>query len=254
LVTFQSEERGKVPSRVFISGSRRNFSGLDSLISQELKLPVDVTDPFKNIPLSAAVTKRLEAISKDVSISAVLGLALDTHRKKIEFSLPDIQIRKTLKERSKELMLLGSLLMYIFLMISGVYLARMYNRQAYLKFLSTQFQDVNKDLNQLDPMIKRIKVIKDRLDNQGSCLNYLYQIHRIIPSDITLKSFTFDVQDKVTLRGQALEMSGVFKFISTLEGSGYFKNIQTKYTSKKKIEDKDIAEFEIVCPIKMEKR
>ena len=87
------------------------------------------------------------------------------------------------------------------------------------------------------------------MDSRVVSLDYLYQIHKLTPLEITLKMITLEADNKITLRGQALAMSDVFKFITTLENSGYFKDIQTKYTSKKRIADKDISEFEIICPM-----
>jgi Tfp pilus assembly protein PilN len=65
---------------------------------------------------------------------------------------------------------------------------------------------------------------------------------------------TLEADNKITLRGQAQSMSDVFKFITTLDNSGYFKDIQTKYTTKKRIADTDISEFEIVCPMAIGKK
>ena len=42
-------------------------------------------------------------------------------------------------------------------------------------------------------------------------------------------------------------MSDVFKFITTLENSPYFENVKTTYTTTKKEEDIEYAEFEIIC-------
>lgn len=60
---------------------------------------------------------------------------------------------------------------------------------------------------------------------------------------------TLESNDKVALRGQAREMADVFKFVDLLKDTIYFKDVQIKYSTKKKVEDTDVNEFEIVCPI-----
>lgn len=236
LVIFQSEEMNKKPAKIFISGSTDDINGLTALLEKELDARV-------------AVVKSDAAIPKNVSISAVLGLAMEPHRKRINFILPEVQIRRALKERSRELVLLGSLLMFILVVVSGIFLERMYNRAGYLKLLDRKFQEVGDDVTKLDMMTKKTEVIKERLNSRSKSLDCLYQIHRLIPAEIVVKMLTFEADDKITLRGQTPAASDVFKFKDILAKSGYFKDIQIKYTTKKRIAERDINEFELVCPI-----
>jgi hypothetical protein len=39
-------------------------------------------------------------------------------------------------------------------------------------------------------------------------------------------------------------LSDTFKYVSTLENSKFFKDVTTKYTRTKKIQDRDVTEFE----------
>ena len=189
-----------------------------------------------------------------VSISAVLGLALDTSRQRINFVLPEVQIRKTLKERSRDLILLGSLLMFILALSGGIFLAKVSNRTGYLKLLDQRFGEIRKNVEELDSMAKKIRIIRERLNTRILSLDYLYQIHKLIPAEITLKMITLEADDKTTLRGQAQTMSDAFKFIDILKNSAYFKDIQTKYTSKKRVAERDVSEFEIICPMVIGKK
>jgi Tfp pilus assembly protein PilN len=65
------------------------------------------------------------------------------------------------------------------------------------------------------------------------------------PENISISSITIDEQDKVSIRGQAMQLSDVFKFISALEQVNYFKSVETKSTRKKKVKDKDLTDFEL---------
>ena len=238
LLNFQSEETGKKPSKIFISGAIGGITDLDKLISEQLGLAVEILENTKFLPKN-----------KKVSISALLGLALESHKKRINFILPEIQIRKTLKERVRQLILLGSLLIYIIIVICFIFLGRMYNRQASLRLLNEQIQILGQDVNKLDEMSKKIKIIKERINTQGTTINYLYYIHKLTAPEIWFETISLEESGKIVLRGQAAQMSDVFKFITKLEESGYFKNIETKYTTKKRVADKDITEFEINCPM-----
>ena len=254
LLNFQSEETSKKPSHIFISGALAGMSDLNNLISSQLGMPVEILDASKNIPKAKEILQKIENHLLKVSICGLLGLALEPHKKRINFILPEAQIRKTLKDRVRQLIFLGSLLTYVLIISCAIFLARMYNRQALLRLMDSQIQLLGEDVNTLDEMSGKIKIVKERLNTQGATLDYLYYIHKLTPPEIWFETITLEGQRKVVLRGQAIQMSDIFKFITTLEGSGYFKNIETKYTTKKKIADKEISEFEIICPMVAVKR
>jgi Tfp pilus assembly PilM family ATPase/Tfp pilus assembly protein PilN len=252
LLNFQNEETGKNPSKIFISGAIGGITDLDKLISEELSLPVEILETIRFLPRAKEIVQKIEKHLKKVSILALLGLALDSHKKRINFILPEIQLRKALKERVRQLILLGSLLIYVIIVSCFIFMDRMYNRQATSKLLDGQIKILGQDVNKLDEMSRKIKIIKERINSRGRTINYLYYIHKLTPPEIWFDTISLEETEKAVLHGQATQMSDVFKFITKLEESGYFKNIETKYTAKKKVADKDITEFEINCPMSKE--
>lgn len=240
LVIFQSEEMNKNPAKIFVSGSTDNIGGLSEVLKKELNTQVEIINSDSRVP-------------KNISVSAVLGLVLDTHRKRINFILPEVQIRKALKDKSRELIFLGSLLMFILLTCCGIFLEKMYNRMNYLKILDRRYQEVGEDVGKLETIQKKTELTRERLNSRLLSLDCLYQIHKLIAPEIVVKMLNFEADDKVILRAQAQAMSDVFNLITALEKSGYFKDIQTKYTTKKRVADKDVSEFELVCPIVLKK-
>lgn len=240
LVIFQSEEVNRKPAKIFVSGAVDNIEDLAALLEKELNSKVEVV----KLPLNT-----MTQVPKNVSISGVAGLSIEPYRKRINFMLPEIQIRRALKERSKEILMLGSLLVSILMLSCGIFLERVYNRTGYLRLLGERFGELRKNVEELDAMAKKTKLIRERLDSRFLSLDYLYQLHKIVPLEITIKMITFEADQKITLRGQALAMSDVYKFNSALEGSSYFKDIQIKFQTKKRIQERDISEFEIVCPM-----
>lgn len=244
LVIFQSEEMNKKPAMIFASGALVNAVRLTSLLEAELNIKAGIIEFPKDIAVQ---------IPKSVSISALLGLSIETPRKRISFVMPEVQIRKSLRERSREIILLGSLLMFIFIVISLVFAQKLYNRLSYKTLLENKYQDVKDDVVRLEDMSRKIKLVKEALNSRALGLNCLYEINMLTPPEIVIKTLTFEADGKLTLRGQALAMSDVYKFNSALENSGYFKDIQIKFQSKKKVADRDLSEFEIACPITAKK-
>ena len=252
IVISQGEEVVQKPSKIFVTGAVEKLKSLCSRIEVEFNMPVQIVEPLSNLSLAKDVVKKPQDIFDIASFSALLGLGLDTVKKKINFVLPEAQIRKVLKERSRELIVFGSLFMYLILITCGIYFEKMRNRESYINLLQNRYKTIAADSEELDLRFERIKRIKAKLDTKSSAINYLLEISKLLPSEITIVNMTFTRGDKVDLKGRAAEMSDVFKFITTLEKSPFFKDILTRYTTRKKFQGKDVNEFELVCPIEKE--
>jgi len=144
---------------------------------------------------------------------------------------------------------LASGIMYVILIVCGIYLEKMNNRQAYLGMLNKRYEKIAGESEGLNEKMERIKRIKAKLDTRFSALNCLYEISKLMPPEIVLLNLNFQKDDKVSIKGQSREMSDVFKFITILEGSPLFKDVSTRYTTRKKLKDSDIIEFELSCPV-----
>jgi hypothetical protein len=249
IVISQGEEVVQKPSKIYMTGIVENLKGLSSRIETEFNLPVHVIEPLVNIPVAKEVTKNPPELFRNASFSALLGLGLDTIKKKINFVLPEAQIRRVLKERSRDVILLGSTAMYLILIICGVYLEKLHNRQAYLDLLNGRYQKIVTQAENLNERVERIKRIKSKLDMKSTALNYIREVSLLLPQDFVLLSINYQKDEKVQFKGRAVELSDIFKFVTTLEKSPYFKDVQTSYTTRKRIKDRDVNEFEIVCPV-----
>lgn len=244
LVIFQSEEMNKKPAKIFISGITANITELAALIEAEFNIKTEAAMPPENIAAG---------MPRNVSVSALLGLGFEISRKRISFVLPEIQVRRSLQERSRQIILLGSLLMLIFIFTGLIFSGKVYNRTAYKNLLAARYEEVGADVERLEGMAQKIRAVKERLEARSYTVNCLYQITKLVPQEIVMKTVTFEADDKVTLRGQAQVMSDVYKFNSALEKSGYFKDIQIKFQTRKRLAERDASEFEIVCPIVVKK-
>ena len=252
LVISQGEEVAAKPSRIYLTGACEGIEALAERIKTEFGLPVETVGILKNIGVSKELNSARPAALGTVSFTSLFGLGLDAGRKRINFVLSEALIRKALKERSFDMIALGSAVMYIILIICGVYLEKLHNRQAYLDILNDRYKVIEIESSDLNEKTERIKRIKARLDTESVPINYIYGISKIMPSEIDITSLLFEQGEKVTLKGRAHEMSDVFKFITILEDSPYLQDIQTRYTRRRKSKGKDVTEFELLCPLEME--
>jgi Tfp pilus assembly PilM family ATPase len=249
IVISQGEEVIQKPTRIYLSGMGTNLKTLSTTIEMELNLPCVTLLPLANLPVAKDLVKSPQDPFANVSFSALLGLGLDTFKKRINFVLPEAQIRKVLRERSRELIFLGAGIMYFILVICGIYGEKVHNQQAYLDLLSDRYKAIASDAEALNIKVERMNRIKTKLDTKAAVLNYIYEVSKLLPPQFVQINISFVKDEQVTLRGRAPEMSDVFKFVTTLENSKYFKDVQTRYTTRKKMKDKDVNEFEIICPV-----
>jgi Tfp pilus assembly PilM family ATPase/Tfp pilus assembly protein PilN len=253
LVISQGEEVVQKPTKFFLTGGGASLKKLASTIELEFNLPVEVVEPLSNMPVAKDIVKKPTEALTQVSFSPLLGLGLDTARRKINFVLPEAQIRKNLRERTRDTIFFGSCLMYLVLISCGVYMEKMHNRQAYLDLIQGRYESIAKSSEDLNEKLERIKKIHSKLNTKSLAINYLWEISNLLPPEIVITSITFQNEDKLDLKGRTAEMSDVFKFITTLENSTFFKDIQTRYTSRKKLKGVDVNEFELTCPIETDK-
>ncbi len=249
IYAYNNEMVNKEISKIVISGSERVTARLnDNLLRDAFNLPVDIIAQFKDIPATKEVLSLYGGKIKDVSLSSLIGLSLKYEKKGISLIPQEIRIERSMKKRAKELYLLGILLAFTLVSISGIFLEKFYNKEHYLNQLKVKIASIQDRAGKLKVMAQRINLIDSRAGANGSVLNIIYEIYRVISPEVHLLSMSFDGKYSIDIRGSSTEMSDVFKFVNELEKSEYFENVKTKYVSKNKVEGQEIADFEIICP------
>jgi len=242
LIIFYKEEINKKVTKIFISGAPIPEASYKA-IEAEFGVPVkSVPVPYSHEMLKG----KRRIIPKDASLTGISELILEENKQVISFMLPEIQIRKSLREKVKDLIVLGSFFIYFFSIICAIFLGRIYNQQSYLRRLNQCYSEIGKETGDLIAQANKIEFAKDYLALRRLPLIVMYQLQQLVSEDITISFINIDENNNITLRGQTVQLSNVFKFINSIEKSKYFKDVQTKYTRKKKLKDAEITDFEIV--------
>jgi len=242
LIIFYNEALNKRPATIFISGSEA-AQALKGKIESNFDIPVKyVVAPDSGKPPGEEAKR---SVPKNVSLTAISEFAQGENPNRIVFGLPEIQIRKSLKEKMRELVILGTLFIYLLTLTIGFFLGRFYVKQSYLKNLKDQNALVRESVGEILEKAKSIEYTKDILSSRKVPLASLLALQKLIPPKISINYITIEEGDKITMRGQGLGLSDVFEFVSALEKSDYFKGAAAKYTRTKKIKDKEVTDFEI---------
>ncbi|MCX5712250.1 MAG: PilN domain-containing protein, partial [Candidatus Omnitrophica bacterium] len=231
----------------FISGAGIK-SDMISTLEAELGIPVKMLPS----PCPPEALKDAVDIALNVSLTAVAEFACrGDHDRRINFNLPEIQIRKSLREKTRDIIILGSYCIYIFTLICVAFFGKIQNQQNYLAKINKQYAGIEAEFKDKIDRLNKIELVKKRLISREVPMFVISQLQRILPNEVVLASISIDEDNTVSLRGQAVQLADVFKFSAILEKVDHFKNIQEKSTRKKKVKDKDLTEFEIVFNVEL---
>jgi len=241
LIFLKSEYKYKKPEKILISGAIKGLESLQPALEKELEIPATL------LPIESWLNK---VKSKDTSVPASVSITalkefLTDNPKRISFSSADMQARKAIREEAKDLVVAGSLFIFIIFVICAIFLGRIYNRQTYLKTLQSYSKNIGEGTESLVKKSKNIEFVQESLDKRSYPLLFFEEIHREVPEQVAIKYISMDKGSKVVLRGESSQLSDVFGFIGVLENNPLFNAVDTKYTRKRKTKDGEFTNFEL---------
>lgn len=219
-------------------------------ISGEIGGIVKECSQFDNMNVAEEVKRRVGTDMPGVSFAGCIGAISAYEGLEGNFLPREIILEKEVKKRARDIYTAGVLLMLIPLLVSGIFLERVYNKSFYLTELRNSLRESKDKTGELNEMIEKIGLIKKQINTKSVSLNLFFETYKAITPEIYLLSISFDGKDKLTLRGTSNIMSDVFRFVNRLEESKYFENVKTKYANVRKVnEGKEVVDFEITCRV-----
>lgn len=155
-----------------------------------------------------------------------------------------------MKKKAKTLS--GQDFLYLFSFFIFVFLAtKLTLRRVYLDRLEERSKYIHKEAKELEEKFKKIQLIKRYLLLRGYSLEILDKIYENVPSTMRLSEIRFDKKNRfLSLKGTADSMTTIYSFVDSLSKEDCFRDVKTKYTTKRKEEDKEVADFELSVTLK----
>lgn len=240
LAVLNNEVPGARCERLFLTGS----SG------QQLNFIEEFLAKGFNLKAQYLASKEYDSFVaagiKDLSLSAVLGFGYQIAKEDIRFVVPELQIKKEMKSKMQQLMMLGMVLVYILISFGGIALVRLIQQQSYATSLSSKVATLSKDAKDLEDITSKLKIARQYMDPKASALSFLYALSRFCPESITITNYNWEWKKSFSFRGYARQIPDILAFTETLSNSEAFKGAQNRYTRRRKLKDKDVVDFEIV--------
>ncbi|TBR17343.1 hypothetical protein EPO66_02895, partial [bacterium] len=239
------------PNILVITGSLPEMRELEMALGEATHIPVRNIPYLKGFPVSSSLLQSA-SLPKNASFFGIAAPILSYDEVRVDLVPEDIKLKKLIEQRAKDLMRTGVLALVFFVLIFFILITKIYFKSAYLKSLDSRFKVLNTEAQKLESDFEKISLMKNYLFNRGFSLEVLTELYDVSGLDLELNDIRFDEQGKFSIRGTAESMSAVFSFVDSMEKTKYFKDVKTKYTTKRKEAGRDLTDFEIVCDLKKE--
>ncbi len=232
------------PNMLILTGAEDGLKEIETLLNSTMHLPIK-TLSYSGMFNISELARGAMFKSRQISFFDVIAPLLNCPELKIDLVPEEARVRRSLEERGKDLIKTGIFILSIFIIVFFILASKIYFHGVQLNRLERKYSTVNREAKELEKDLVKIGLVKNYLTNRGYSLEILTQLHGLVSADIELSEIRYDL-DKFSIKGSADAMSSVFSFVDRLEKSEYFKEVKTRYTTKRKDGLRDLTDFEII--------
>jgi Tfp pilus assembly PilM family ATPase/Tfp pilus assembly protein PilN len=244
---FLKEIPQEAPQKIVLVGSQRALSGLPDNLSRQMSLAIEVLPFTEQVNLTEEVKNNI--LNQEHSFAGLIGLGLREPEGSLNL-LPE-EMKKAIKNIAQRKRILHtSLSISVIILVLGLGIAKdLDNKSRYLARLKTELNKIQDEAKPLEDIEKRFALLAGQVSKKQTGLDMLYELHQVIPDEISLASLSIEEAKVVILHGQAPELNSVSVFVERLEKSAAFKgfDVKVRYATAKKTQSRDVIDFEIVC-------
>lgn len=244
LSVYEAEPEAERPIEAVFTGKVSELADSKEYLEDALNMKVEFIDSFRPVPLD--ILPKFQPYAVQASYSALVGSAFQTEEADL---LPkEMKSALALKTKKKELVISVILTAALILLVSFIIWNKILQKERNLKALESKLTQTAPAAEEIDKMRSASDVIRLQLKKKSEALDVLNELYGIVPPQIYLALYAYE-EDKVELKGTAVVLSDVFRFVTVLENSPYFQNVEVRYATKRKIGDQELVDFEISCPL-----
>lgn len=162
----------------------------------------------------------------------------------------EISHKKASLQKKQEVLVTCSLVGFIAILTFAFLSFKIYDKNKFLGILSSKIDQMQAKTNRLEKLVKKTEVVKKLLKQGSSVIDILKPSYDLIPADISLSGLSYDGVKNIYYKGTSKGMSDIFSFVKKLEESKYFKKVEVKYATRKKVKGEEFIDFNIRCQIK----
>ena len=243
---YRNEDVYSSPTRIVIAGVVDEIKEIAALLNDSLRIPTEIISFVDYFSFSERA-KNSCASSKFISYFGAVSSALSFNDIKVDLTPQETKLKRMFEKRSKEVIKTGILALSVFILVFAYVAGKIYLKNAYLEKLSDKMEEFHENALALEGDFSKIKIMRDYISRRGNSVEALSQIYDALPNSVKVLEIRFDRAGVVAIKGTAESMAEIFSLVDDLNKSSYFKEVETKYTTKRKEANKDVADFEIAA-------
>jgi Tfp pilus assembly PilM family ATPase/Tfp pilus assembly protein PilN len=242
--TYQSENIDQAPGLIGLMGATRQLDDLDQMITDILHIPVKRFNDLEYLNVPPETRQKTEA--HNWSFLHVISSGYFSDEAQADLTPEEHKLKKSVEERSKEIVKSGVLVMVLFSFICVFFIAHIFFQTARIEQLSKRYEPIREEAKELEEAYAHIQAVKSHFANRGKALEILAQLYTFIPAQAYFTAVQFD-DSKLSIKGTSYSKPAIFAMVNSMEGSEMLKNVQTKYITARTEEEREVADFEIVA-------
>jgi Tfp pilus assembly PilM family ATPase len=236
------KESGKKLEKVVLSGVASRAKECAAFLAKESSIPVEILEEMSNIPADEGV-----AGPTDASFVELIGLALKGKSAKIDLTPEEIVKENSVSMARKRTGLTAALLAFLILLLLGLAAKKLFDKWLTLSRIDTELKTMEPKVAKVKRMAKELEIIKSEMTRKPLAIDVIKEVHRLTPEGVSFSMLEFESGKSLKLKGTALSLGDVFKYVTILEGSPYFESAKVRYAAKRAMPSGEIADFEINC-------
>ncbi len=247
---YQNEDQGTAVKLFLVAGlGGSGQTDLMKSIKNEFGVEAEVVSLTEKLPFTTD-GKSMADMQTPVSFLDVFADGLIQDASTIDLLPDDLKVRKSFREKGKEIFTATIFVIIILALMVGVSLTKIYFRQSYLKEITQNFEAKQKEAVELGAISDVTRVVKDFKARRGVAFKVLDEFQKVLPPDMYLNEISLTEDGRISIKGTSALMSTVFSFVTELEKISFFNNVTSDYTKSRKEKDKDVSDFGLSASLK----
>jgi Tfp pilus assembly protein PilN len=166
----------------------------------------------------------------------------------------EVKLKQVLRKRGRDLLQMGILFLAILMLSFLLLLSKIYFKAAYLRILDEKLVKLETKTGAIEADFKKITLMREYFSGQGYALDVIAELIDLVPDGLELNDIRYDGKGSLSVKGTADSNKAVYGFVDDLSKAKYFKEVKTKYATKRKEAGQDIVDFEVSILLQKGKR
>ncbi|MFH1094011.1 MAG: PilN domain-containing protein [Candidatus Omnitrophota bacterium] len=218
---FNNTKQRKL-SKIIIGGSRPDLEQIADVLKSSFDIPFSV--------------------EKKIDIASGMVFA---QRQEINLLSDEFLLKRMRKKLKKKFFISSILIVVNILLVAVMFWMMLSNKEAYLKELEQKLSQLKPQAQVLQNKAQKLQMVQTQLTSQLLILDAITDLINVTQATSTLNMLSINEEGVLVVRGQAKSLGEVLDFVGSIEKSPYFKNSHLNFSSRRKIKDEELIDFEV---------